>query len=100
MALEREDIDWGKLRLIIAKFKYDFGSTEDGKLCWTSDFAENFVAELREKILPVSSVADEGSAVSEGDSNVACKEHNVALKRKVPDWMVRKETAVKKKKKF
>ena len=34
MKQDREDIDWGKLRLIVGKMKRDIGVTGDGCLSW------------------------------------------------------------------
>ena len=38
----REDIDCAKLKLILSKFKKDFGLSEEGRLDWTEELAKNF----------------------------------------------------------
>ena len=42
MNLEREDIDWARLKLIVSKFKKDFGLSEEGRLAWTVELAQHF----------------------------------------------------------
>ena len=42
MKQDREDIDWAKLKLIVSKFKKDFGLSEEGRLNWTEELAQNF----------------------------------------------------------
>ena len=108
MVREREDIDWGKLRLIVSKFKKDFG-VSDGKLNWTQQIADNFVSELKSK-------NNNSDSQSQGDSpdvdnscisdqkQISVKE-NPTEKRKLPSWMnsssqENKDVAVKKKKIF
>ena len=111
MKEEREDIDWAKLKLIVSKFKKDFGCSEEGKLDWTGEIAQNFVTELKLKLKqennPASNLMDD-----EGDSSNEKQNEKVELvsdskvtqpeKRKMPDWMFSSSSdmAVKKKKKF
>ena len=42
MKQDREDIDWTKLKLIVSKFKKDFGLSEEGRLDWTEELAKHF----------------------------------------------------------
>ena len=111
MKQDREDIDWAKLKLIVSKFKKDFGISEEGRLAWTDGIAQNFVTELKLKLKldnnPVSNLMDD-----EGDSSTEKQNEKVELvsdtkvtqpeKRKMPGWMFSSNTdmAVKKKKKF
>ena len=49
MKQERPDIDWCKLRLILARLKRDFGVSATGRLNWTLDIAQNFLTEMKAK---------------------------------------------------
>ena len=89
---DREDIDWGTLRLIVASFKREFGLTENGRLGWTKDIAESFVAEMRSKISPGKSTKEATTAAIKGPSE--------AVKMKLPGWMTGGTGTVKKKKIF
>ena len=109
MNQDREDIDWAKLKLIVSKIKKDFGFSEDGRLDWTDEIAQNFVTELKLKLdnNPASNLMDH-----EGDSSNEKQNEKVEEvletkviqpeKRKMPGWMFSSDTnmAVKKKKKF
>ena len=110
MVLEREDIDWGKLRLIVSKFKKDFGFS-DGKLNWTQQIADNFVSELKSKnnnsasqvLERVKSPDVDNSCISDQKQNSV--KVNPTEKRKLPSWMDsssqgNKNVAVKKKTRF
>ena len=54
MKLDKEDIDWGKLRLIVAKIKLVFGVTEGGIIKWNDSMVKNYVSELRKVVATVS----------------------------------------------
>ena len=54
MKLDKEDIDWGKLRLIVAKIKLVFGVTEGGIIKWNDSMVRNYVNELRKVVATVS----------------------------------------------
>lgn len=71
MKQDKEDIDWGKLRLIVAKIKMDFGVTDGGKIKWNLDLAKNFIHEQRQMAEPASPYA---SKENRGDSNEGIKE--------------------------
>jgi len=47
MKQDREDVDWPKLKLIVAKLKSDIGVTEEGILKWNDEIANNYVCEKR-----------------------------------------------------
>ena len=47
MKQDREDVDWSKLRLIVAKIKVDIGVTEDGRLKWSEEEAKHYIDEKR-----------------------------------------------------
>ena len=111
MKEEREDIDWAKLKLIVSKFKKDFGFSEEGRLDWTGEIAQNFVTELKLKLKldsnPASNLMDyEGDSSTEKQNEKVEEVSDTKViqpeKRKMPDWMFSANTdmAVKKKKKF
>merc|ERR1719300_1701224 len=50
MKQDREDVDWPKLRLIVAKLKCDVGVTDDGILKWNDDLANEYISEKRNDI--------------------------------------------------
>ena len=114
MIQEREDIDWAKLKLIVCKFKKDFGVSEEGKLDWTGEIAQNFVTELKLKLKqdknPASDILDnEGDSSNEKQneivdevSDIKVEQVSQPVKRKMPGWMFSSNTdlVVKKKKKF
>ena len=54
MKLDKEEIDWGKLRLIVAKIKLVFGVTEEGIIKWNDSMVKNYVSELRKVVSTVS----------------------------------------------
>ena len=45
MKQDREDIDWGKLRLIVGKMKRDIGVAGDGRLSWNDEISRNYIVE-------------------------------------------------------
>ena len=111
MNQDREDIDWAKLKLIVGKFKKDFGFSEEGRLVWTDEIAQNFVKELKLKLRldnnPTSNLTDhEGDSSNEKQNEKVEEVPNTKViqpeKRKMPGWMFSSNTdmAVKKKKKF
>ena len=111
MNQDREDIDWAKLKLIVSKFKKDFGCSEEGRLDWTDEIAQNFVTELKLKFkldsTPASNlIDDEGDSSNEKQNErleeVVDTKVTQPEKRKMPGWMFSSNTdmAVKKKKKF
>ena len=109
MNLEREDIDWARLKLIVSKFKKDFGVSGEGRLDWTEEIAQNFVTELKLKLAnnPASkNMGDEGDSSNEKQNEKVEEVLDTKVtqpeKRKMPGWMFSSDTdvAVKKKKKF
>ena len=54
MKLDKEDIDWGKLRLIVSKLKLVFGVTEGGVIKWNESMVRNYITELRKVVATVS----------------------------------------------
>ena len=111
MNQDREDIDWAKLKLIVSKFKKDFGISEEGRLAWTDEIAQNFVTELKLKLKfdnnPTSNLMDqEGDSSNEKQNEkveeVSDTKVSQTEKRKMPGWMFSStnDMAVKKKKKF
>ena len=111
MNQDREDIDWAKLKLIVSKFKKDFGFSEEGRLAWPDEIAQNFVTELKLKLKqdnnPASNLMDdEGDSSNEKQNEkveeVSDTKVSQTEKRKVPGWMFSSNTdmVLKKKKKF
>merc|ERR1719342_1911470 len=116
MKQDREDVDWPKLRLIVAKLKCDLGLTDDGILKWNDDIANEYISEKRSDIksdVVPKTIADESTKTNpkiEATSNVSSG--NIAVvptlvrsdsskrKRELPEWMScssgRKEMALKK----
>ena len=45
MKQDREDIDWGKLRLIVGKMKREIGVSGDGCLSWNDEMSRNYIVE-------------------------------------------------------
>ena len=112
MKQDREDIDWAKLKLIVSKFKKDFGLSEEGMLDWTGEIAQNFVTELKLKLRQDNNPVSSDILDNEGDSSNEKQNEKVEEvsdtkvgqpeKRKMPGWMFSSNTdmAVKKRKKF
>ena len=81
MKLDKEEIDWGKLRLIVAKIKLVFGVTEEGIIKWNDNMVRNYVSELSKVVSTVSPrvkncmndmkrvAAPESSKENRGDNN-------------------------------
>ena len=56
MKVDREDIDWGCLKLVVAKLKTDFGVSDDGRrLQWTDETVKSYIEERRSEVKTVSS---------------------------------------------
>ena len=76
MKLDKEDIDWGKLRLIVAKIKLVFGVTEGGMIKWNDSMVRNYINELRKVVATISpslkNCMDEMKKVAAPES---CKEN-------------------------
>ena len=109
MKEDREDIDWAKLKLIVSKFKKDFGVSGEGRLDWTEEIAQNFVTELKLKLEnnPASNnMGDEGDSSNEKQNEKVSEVSDTKVtqpeKRKMPGWMFSSSSdmAVKKKRKF
>ena len=86
MKLDKEDIDWGKLRLIVAKIKLVFGVTEGGMIKWNDNMVRNYINELRKVVATISpslkNCMDEMKKVAAPES---CKENRGNRKEEISD---------------
>ena len=110
MKQDKEDIDWGKLRLIVAKIKMDFGVTDGGKIKWNLDLAKNFIHEQRQMAEPASPYASKENCgdsneginnkptLSESNPPPLTKSDSSKRKREIPEWMMRSVPKVNSKK--
>ena len=74
MKVDREDIDWGCLKLVVAKLKTDFGVSDDGRrLRWTDETVKSYIEERRSEVKTVSSTP----VVSKQSSSSAASKENI-----------------------
>ena len=50
MKRERPDIDWCKLKIILVRLQQVYGLSEEGRLNWSKETAENFLSEIKSKL--------------------------------------------------
>ena len=86
MKLDKEDIDWGKLRLIVAKIKLVFGVTEGGMIKWNDSMVRNYINELRKVVATISpSLKNCMNEMNKVAAPVSCKENQADSKEGISD---------------
>ena len=86
MKLDKEDIDWGKLRLIVAKIKLVFGVTEGGMIKWNDSMVRNYINELRKVVATISpSLKNCMNEMNKVAAPVSCKENRRDSKEGISD---------------
>ena len=75
MKQDREDIDWSKLKLIVAQIKCDIGVNDVGMLKWTDTMAKNYINEKK-------SLSETGDSIDKPSKTESSKE-NICDNKKV-----------------